>query len=72
MSTHNICFYGELEKIIPEQSSNTFPSHVLCSYFFLKRYCGYSNIKKCLAEQLLMSVHNNVLWRNKKKISVFG
>ena len=22
MSTHNICFYGELEKIIPELSSN--------------------------------------------------
>ena len=25
MSTHNICFYGELEKIIPELSSNTPP-----------------------------------------------
>ena len=23
MSTHNICFYGELEKIIPELSPNT-------------------------------------------------
>ena len=25
MSTHNICFNGELEKIIPELSSNTPP-----------------------------------------------
>ena len=25
MSTHNICFYGEIRKIIPELSSNTPP-----------------------------------------------
>ena len=29
MSTHNICFYGEIEKIIQELSSNTPPQHVL-------------------------------------------
>ena len=29
MSTHNICFYAELEKIIPELSSNTPPQQVL-------------------------------------------
>ena len=23
MSTHNICFHGELEKVVPELSSNT-------------------------------------------------
>ena len=30
MSTHNIGFYGELKKIIPELSSNTPPYQVLC------------------------------------------
>ena len=28
MSTHKICFYGELEKIIRELSSNTHPYQV--------------------------------------------
>ena len=28
MSTHNICFYGEIMKIIPKLSSNTF---LICS-----------------------------------------
>ena len=28
MSTHNLCFYGEISKIIPELSSNT---HLICS-----------------------------------------
>ena len=28
MSTHNICFYGEVWKIIPKLSSNT---HIICS-----------------------------------------
>ena len=41
MSTHNICFYEELEKIIPELSPNTPPLqafHVLenCKMFVLK------------------------------------
>ena len=31
MNTHNICFYGDLEKIIPEISSNTPPYQVLSS-----------------------------------------
>ena len=30
MSTHNICFYGKLEKIIPELSLNTPPYQVPC------------------------------------------
>ena len=30
MSTHNIYFYGELEKIIPELSSNTPLKQVFC------------------------------------------
>ena len=30
MSTHKICFYGILEKIILELSSNTPPYQVLC------------------------------------------
>ena len=38
MSTHNICFYGELEKIIQELSSNTPPYQVLCVlYKYSKR-----------------------------------
>ena len=28
MSTHNICFYGEIWKIIPKSSQNT---HLVCS-----------------------------------------
>ena len=28
MSTHNICFYGEIRKIIPELSQNTPPLFV--------------------------------------------
>ena len=32
MSTHNICFYGELEKIIPESSSNTTPSFIFLGF----------------------------------------
>ena len=37
MSTHNIYFYGEIRKIIPELSSNTPPYQVSCilSYFAL-------------------------------------
>ena len=34
MSTHDICFYGELEKIIPKLSSYTAPQQVFC-----KRLC---------------------------------
>ena len=36
MSTHNICFHGKLEKIIPELSSNTPPYQVSCfnTFFF--------------------------------------
>ena len=30
MCTHNICFYGELEKIVLELSSSTFPEQVHC------------------------------------------
>ena len=29
-STHNVCFYGETEKIIPELLSDTPPQQVLC------------------------------------------
>ena len=36
MSTHNICFYGELEKIIPELSSNMPPYQVLWRSQFMK------------------------------------
>ena len=37
MSTHNICFYVELEKIIPKLSSNTLPNKSSdCIYF---SYC---------------------------------
>ena len=39
MSTHNICFYGELEKIIPELSSNTPPYQVSCTKVPAKRGC---------------------------------
>ena len=36
MSTHNICFYGEIRKIIPELSPNTPPEQFLCfSFAFL-------------------------------------
>ena len=35
MSTHNICFYGEIEKIIPELSSNTPPYQVPCDVYCL-------------------------------------
>ena len=39
MSTHNICFYGELEKIIPELSSNTPPYQVPCIFFLFRLNC---------------------------------
>ena len=35
MSTHNVHFYGELENIIPELSSNTSPSHLLVPFLLL-------------------------------------
>ena len=34
MSTHNICFYGELEKIIPKLSSNTPPGLSYITLYF--------------------------------------
>ena len=36
MSTHNICFYGDLTKIIPELSSDTF---LICSTVKLYQVC---------------------------------
>ena len=30
MSTHTVCFYGEIRKNIPDLSSNPPPSQVLC------------------------------------------
>ena len=33
MSTHNICFHGELEKIIQELSSNTLPYQDSCIFY---------------------------------------
>ena len=35
MSTHNICFYGEISKIIPKLSPNTL---LICSSVFIKIY----------------------------------
>ena len=48
MSTHNICFYGELMKIIIQLSSNTllisfkFVWHLLCHYGHVYLYVGPS------------------------------
>ena len=33
MTTHNICFYGNIRKIIPELSSNTLLQRVLWIHF---------------------------------------
>ena len=41
MSTHNICFYGEMDKIIQELSPNTPPYQVLCVYGCSKYYWPY-------------------------------
>ena len=37
MSTHNICFYGEISKIIPQLSSNTL---LICSSGLPKQHRG--------------------------------
>ena len=73
MSTHNICFYGEIRKIIPELSPNTPPSHlqIRCFFFFSDEQYMYLYILislhenrdvcthyKNLTEALLMSTHN--------------
>ena len=41
MSTHNICFYGEIWKVIPKLSSNTLVQRVFCNklFFSSKLYC---------------------------------
>ena len=39
MSTHNICFYGEIRKIIPELSSDTPPLQVLCPKLCYNKPC---------------------------------
>ena len=44
MSTHNICFHGELEKIIPELSPNTPPEQVPCSRYSLEASKEYHDI----------------------------
>ena len=36
MSTHNICFHGEITKIIPKLSSNTL---LICSTGKQSKYC---------------------------------
>ena len=38
MSTHNICFYGEMTKIILQLSSNT---HLICSTERVKELTDY-------------------------------
>ena len=49
MSTHNICFYGEIMKIIPKISQNT---PLICSTEFIMvlcsriKYLGYNNQKR--------------------------
>ena len=39
MSTHNICFYGEIVKIIPELSSNTLICPI-AHYSVIKPLCS--------------------------------
>ena len=41
MSTHNICFYGELTKIILQLSSNTL---LICSTVGLLQYENFNNL----------------------------
>ena len=42
MGTHNICFYGELEKIILELSSNTPPYQVPCIIVQRSKWCCHA------------------------------
>ena len=47
MSTHNVCFYGELDKIIPEVSPNTplllFACWVILHAFFCRLWIFFLN-----------------------------
>ena len=46
MSTHNICFYGELEKIIPKLSSNNNSSVYLLVHEISHRQESVTQISK--------------------------
>ena len=57
MSTHNISYYGEIRKHIPELSSNTPPYQVPC-------YCLYQNISiynYCYPFKHLRDIYNYAL-----------
>ena len=63
MSTHNVCFYGELEKIIPE-----FPEGLLMS---THNICFYGELEKIIPEfpeGLLMNTHNICFYGELEKI----
>ena len=52
MSTHNICFYGEITKIIPKLSSNTVLGHtVMTLLLFQQRSLG----KECRPGQTVQT-----------------
>ena len=67
MSTHNICFYGEIRKIILELSSNTPPYQVPCipyiSTYFISNYCYLKPFKVFVPWEFeIMRVVCTIFW----------
>ena len=53
MNTHNLCFYGELMKIIPQLSSN---AHLICSsvsYAFCCLHCDINRFSLDMAQKIM-------------------
>ena len=57
MSTHNICFYGEIRKIIPELSPNAPPLQFLCLlwHFYPKHLDRQARLRSEVAENSVLS-----------------
>ena len=73
MSTHNICFRGEIRKIFtgyPPLSKPTGGSHIIWFILFQNVFCGTN--QKHFAEALLMSSHNMIYFYGKIRKIIYS
>ena len=71
MSTHNICFYGEIRKIIPELSPNTLPQQFLWVLLSTHNvcFCGkVRNILSNLSGVICVSIDGLTLLRTLRRV----
>ena len=70
MSTHNICFYGEVGKIILEVSLDTPPSQVLC-ISKANKWNQYAKSQSISATKITICSHTFV-WTDKMMKTIYS